>query len=97
MLDTGCLLGVSEFRSSIKHLPAAFQPVAKTVEKFRRLLVYRYTDAEAGQGAIDESAFIGINDEIIDILQLPMISPDTQIFSLFDIVRMLREPTEEDD
>jgi hypothetical protein len=80
----------SVFTHLIKHLPSAFLPVASRLDGARGVLVERYMIAEAGS-VIDEAAFIGIDQQMIDVLGLARtLSGQTQLFSLFEVVKMLK-------
>jgi hypothetical protein len=79
------------FFDAVKHLPSRFVAAGSKLDVARYLLVERYEQAEAG-AVIDKAAFLGINKLMIEILDFAIKeSGDTPLFSLFEIVKMLRQ------
>jgi hypothetical protein len=80
----------SVFTDLIKRLPSAFLPVASKLDGARAVLLERYRIAEAGP-VIDREAFIGIGQQIIDVLGLARtLSGQTQLFSLSEMLKRKR-------
>ena len=79
------------FSDAVQLLPSRFVEVGSKLDVARYLLVRRYEQAEAG-AAIDREAFVGINELMLEILDITINkSGDTPLFSLFEIVKMLRQ------
>jgi len=79
------------FSSAVKLLPSAFVPAGSKLVTARFLVEERYKKAQAGV-VIDREAFVGIIQLMIEILDLSSkASGDAHLFSLFEIMKMLRQ------
>jgi hypothetical protein len=79
------------FSDAVQLLPSRFVKAGSKLNVVRYLLVERYEQAEAG-AVIDRESFLGINELMLKILDIAIKeSDDTPLFSLFEIVKMLRQ------
>jgi hypothetical protein len=79
------------FSDAVRLLPSRFVKAGSKLDVVRYLLVERYEQAEAG-AVIDREAFLGINELMLKILDIAIKeSGDTPLFSLFEIMNMLRQ------
>jgi hypothetical protein len=79
------------FSDAVNLLPSRFIKAGLKLNTARYLLVERYEQAEAG-AVIDREAFHGINELMVEILDIAMKeSGETPLFSLFGIMKTLRQ------